>query len=81
MAGVLQSVIVKKTRAKTLAIAMRVARRYAQRMYTHRETGTSFRFRQRPPSLFSRMWTEHPARGIALIKGTLRRKLGVNNIE
>jgi hypothetical protein len=55
MAKALQTVIVKKSKeVKSLIKAAAIARHHADRLYTHRETASSWRFRQRPPSLFRR---------------------------
>ena len=48
----LQTVIVSKDVARTRAKATKVARKFANRIYTSRETKTSWRFRQRPPKDF-----------------------------
>lgn len=47
-----QSIIVPKTVAKTLTRAEEIAHSFAKSLPTHRETETSFRFRQEPPSEF-----------------------------
>jgi len=47
-----QSIIVSKGAADTREAAKKIAGKYADRLYTSRETGSSFRFRQRPPSDF-----------------------------
>lgn len=67
-----QSVIVKKSRAKTRKAAAKVARKYADRIYTSRETETSFRFRQRPPSCFLTIKTKCLDNGICLVVGKLK---------
>lgn len=52
--GALQTVIVKKSYASTKRKATAEAKKHADRIYTSRETGTSWRFRQRPLKCFSR---------------------------
>lgn len=72
-----QSVIVKKThpRAASRTAAERIARRHAERIYTGRETGTSWRFRQRPPGCFvaGTMRTLCVTEHVCLIRGRLKR--------
>lgn len=70
-----QSVIVKKShpRARGRASAAHVARKFADRIYTSRETGTSWRFRQRPPDCFSSMKTVCPKPDVCLVTGRLKR--------
>lgn len=72
--GVKQTVIVRKSAAPTRAAALRLARRHADRIYTSRETSTSWRFRQRPPSCFAgRMRTFCvPGGKVCVVYGTLR---------
>ena len=48
----LQTIIVSKSSASTRAKAERLAKPHARKIYTSRETSTSWRFRQRPPSDF-----------------------------
>ena len=51
--GDLQTVIVKKTVARTRAGAKRLVKEhFKKRTYTSRETPTTWRFRQRPPGCF-----------------------------
>jgi hypothetical protein len=52
MRGAKQTIIVPKSLASTRKEAERLARRYADRLYTVRETKDSWRFRQRPPDCF-----------------------------
>lgn len=76
--GALQTVIVKKTLAPTRSRARQEARKHADRIYTSRETGTSFRFRQRPPKCFqkSSYRTECIRRGsVCLVYGQLKAKM------
>lgn len=47
-----QSIIVPKKKAKTLGRAEAIAHHFSKSLPTHRETSTSFRFRQEPPSDF-----------------------------
>lgn len=73
----LQSVIVSKDVAKTRARATKVAREYANRIYTSRETSTSWRFRQRPPTDFVkgsfRTFSIPEEDGVSLVYGELKR--------
>ncbi len=73
----LQTVIVSKTIAKTREKAKRLAQAHANSIYTSRETGQSWRFRQRPPSDFKagsfRTFAVPGAPGVALIYGDLKR--------
>jgi hypothetical protein len=52
-----------------------VARRYADRLYTVRETGTSFRFRQRPPSCFVKTSykTAQPTKHVSVVYGEVKK--------
>jgi len=72
----MQTVIVSKDHpeVETFEDAVAVARDYADRIYTSRETSTSFRFRQRPPSCFVKgtFWQESPEPGVFLTYGILR---------
>lgn len=72
----LQTVIVSKEVAKTRAKATKVARKFANRIYTSRETKTSWRFRQRPPSDFRkktfRTFPVPGEKGISLVYGQLK---------
>jgi hypothetical protein len=73
-----QSVIVKKSspKAKTLAAAKAIAKKYADRIYTSRTTSTSYRFRQRPPSDFKKgsFKTLALSKHISLVYGILKEK-------
>jgi len=74
-----QTVIVKKSRAvDTLEKAKRLAREYADRLYTHRETSQSFRFRQRPPEDFfpGTFKTERVSASVAVVWGQLKQTKG-----
>jgi len=72
----LQTVIVSKDRAATRAGATKVARAHANRIYTSRETDTSWRFRQRPPTDFVkgsfRTFTIPGEAGVSLVYGELK---------
>lgn len=71
-----QSVIIKKThpQADTRADAKRIAKRYADRLYTSRETASSWRFRQRPPSDFKKgsFRTERIGKHVSIVYGKLK---------
>jgi len=72
----LQTVIVSKGLAKTRRKATTVARKFANRIYTSRETKTSWRFRQRPPSDFVkgtfRTFPVPGVEGVWLVYGKLK---------
>jgi hypothetical protein len=69
-----QSIVVHKTSGLTRDKAKEIARPYADRLYTARETGESFRFRQLPPSKFERgsFRTKHMSGRVAIIEGKLK---------
>jgi GNAT superfamily N-acetyltransferase len=72
----LQTVIVEKSVAPTRAKATEIARGYANRIYTSRETAKSWRFRQRPPKDFvprSFRTRKIPRAGVSLVYGQLAR--------
>lgn len=72
----LQTVIVSKDEAPTRAKATTIARDFAKRIYTSRETDDSWRFRQRPPTDFvekSFRTRSIPGRGVSLVYGRLKR--------
>lgn len=73
----LQTIIVSKSIAGTLRSAERLARPYARKIYTSRETGSSWQFRQRPPSDFvkksSRLVLLPDEPGVVLVYGKLKR--------
>ena len=73
----LQTIIVSKSRASTRKRAEKLARPHARRLYTSRETGVSWRFRQRPPSDFIkgsfRSFPLPNEPGVVLVYGKLRR--------
>jgi len=79
----LQTVIVSKQLTKSRRKATDIARPLANRIYTSRETKTSFRFRQRPPSDFVKgsfrtfQVPDHP--GVAYVYGKLKRGKRVEN--
>lgn len=70
-----QTVIVKKTTAKTRGEAAKVAKKYADRVYTSRGEKNVWRFRQRPPQCFvpgtMRTWCK-PGNGVCIVYGTLK---------
>jgi len=72
----LQTVIVTKKVAKTRAAATKVARKYANRIYTSRETKNTWRFRQRPPEDFDkktfRTFKIPDVEGVSLVYGDLK---------
>lgn len=70
-----QTVIVRKAAAPTRRAAKMLARRHADRIYTLRETGSSWRFRQRPPACFAgRMRTFRvPGGAVSIVYGTLKK--------
>lgn len=74
----LQTIIVKKSAGKsslTREDAQEVADKYAKKaIYTSRETGQSYRFRQRPPSDFVKgsFRTVKVGEGVSLVRGELR---------
>jgi len=70
----LQTVIVPKKLAASRSKATKLARRHANRIYTSRETGQSYRFRQRPPTDFvkSSFRTVKLPDGISLVYGKLK---------
>lgn len=70
-----QTVIVHKTHAKDRKTAQGIARGFARRMYTSRETSTSYRFRQRPPGHFvegSFRTKKTPKKGVTIVYGKLK---------
>jgi len=72
----LQTVIVSKSVAGSREEAVRIARPFANRIYTCKETGSSYRFRQRTPEDFKRSSFrsfEVPGRlGVTLVYGSLK---------
>lgn len=71
----LQTVIVSKDVADSRDEAKGIAKDYAKRMYTSRETGQSYRFRQRPPEDFvpsSFRTKKIPDQGVSLVYGKLK---------
>jgi hypothetical protein len=76
--GVKQTVLVKKTAARTRAAAAKLARRHADRIYTARETKNYWRFRQRPPDCFVkgrrfRTFCIPPGRSVCVVYGRIRK--------
>lgn len=73
----LQTVIVSKSRTKSRSKAEKIARKHASRMYTSRETKSSFRFRQRPPKDFVegsfRTFQVPDEEGVSLVYGDLKK--------
>jgi hypothetical protein len=76
MARAKQTIIVLKAhpKVKTRADAKKIAIRYADRIYTSRETSTSFRFRQKPPSKFKKgtFRTEKKTKYVSIVWGELK---------
>ncbi|MBU1307874.1 MAG: hypothetical protein KKF33_20410, partial [Alphaproteobacteria bacterium] len=70
-----QSIIVKKKKGMTRKDAEKIARKYADRIYTARETSTSFRFRQRPPSDFKQgsFRTKNINSQVSIVYGELKK--------
>ena len=70
-----QSIIISKEYAKTRKRAKEIAKRYADRIYTIRETSTSWRFRQRPPSDFVKgsFRTAKITKDISIVYGELKK--------
>lgn len=72
----LQTVIVSKDVARKREEATEVAREFANRIYTSRQTKDSWRFRQRPPSDFKkgtfRTFSVPGKKGISLVYGELK---------
>lgn len=71
----IQVIIVKKTVAKNRRTAKRIARPYADRLTPVKETGSSFRFTQRPTSCFiaGTYRTAKLPSGVSFIYGVLKR--------
>jgi hypothetical protein len=69
-----QSIIINKSLAKDRQSAKESAKMYADRLYTARETGQSFRFRQLPPDRFvpGTFRTSKPAAGVSVVYGQLK---------
>lgn len=70
-----QVIIVKKTAAKSRKEAARVARLYADHRAAAKETGSSFRFTQRPTSCFIRgtYRTAKLSKSVSIVYGVLKR--------
>lgn len=71
-----QTVIVKKSAAKSRKEAAKLADKYADRVYTSRGTKNTWRFRQRPPECFVprtlKTWCK-PGNGVCVVYGTLKK--------
>ncbi len=72
-----QTVIVKKSAARTRKAAKKLASRHADRVYTSRETKNNFRFRQRPPICFVqgtfKTFPVPPDGKVSIVYGTLKK--------
>jgi hypothetical protein len=72
----LQTVIVSKEVAPTREEATEIAREYANRIYTSRQTESSWRFRQRPPDDFKkgsfRTFKVPGVEGVSMVYGDLK---------
>lgn len=63
-----QTIIIHKSIAKTRMEAEKIARRYADRIYTSRETKNTYRFRQIPPGLCRGEYkTQIIEKGVAIV--------------
>lgn len=71
-----QTIIVKKTHpgVKNKEDAEKIAKKYADRLYTSRETEDSYRFRQKPPSDFKKdsLRTEKVNKNVSIVWGELK---------
>ena len=81
----LQTVIVSKQIASSREQATEIAGKFANRIYTSRETGESWRFRQRPPGDFKsgtfRTFHVPGNEGVTLVYGDLKKKSNPSNRE
>jgi len=70
-----QTVIIDKSLTKDREEAKSLARPFTDKMYTSRETGSSFRFRQRPPSKFvpGSFRTKQVKPGVSIVYGELKK--------
>jgi hypothetical protein len=70
----MQTVIVPKSLAGSLEEATRIAKRVASKIYTSRETDSSYRFRQRPPEDFvaGTFRTSKLKSGVTVIYGEIK---------
>lgn len=68
-----QTVIISKNIANDREAAKAIAKQFADRLYTARETGQSYRFRQKPPEYFDpkSYKTFKPREGVAIVYGRL----------
>jgi len=75
MSSAVQTVIVSKDVADSRAKATKIAHAHASRIYTSRETGSSFRFRQRPPGDFKpgSFKTRQIREGVSVVTGELKK--------
>lgn len=71
-----QTVIINKSMSKDRIGAKSLAKPFADRLYTSRETGSSYRFRQLPPDKFipGTFKTFKPKEGIAIVYGQLKKE-------
>jgi hypothetical protein len=71
-----QTVIIDKSVSKDREDAKKKAKRFADRLYTSRETGSSYRFRQLHPSKFKKgsFRTSKPKHGVSIVYGELKEK-------
>jgi hypothetical protein len=68
-----QSVIVQKRPGRSREDAERIAKRFGK-IETSRETGTSYRFRQRPPEDFAEMRTKKLTADVSIVTGPLKKQ-------
>jgi ATP-dependent DNA ligase len=70
-----QTVIVNKSIATNREQAQAIAKQFADRLYTSRETGQSYRFRQKPPEVFKdgSFRTSKVAPGVSIVYGKLKK--------
>lgn len=76
MTRVKQTIIVEKNaRIDTREEAVQIAKKYADRIYTSRETDSSFRFRQISPTKVDpdTYKTFHPKPGVAIVTAELKK--------
>jgi len=77
-----QTIIISKSHplVKDRKDAEKIARHYADKIYTSRETSSSYRFRQRPPSDFveGSFKTEKINEYISIVWGELKKKVLLN---
>lgn len=70
-----QSIIISKSHpdVKSRKEAEKIAKRYADRIYTSRETGSSYRFRQMDNDKFSEFRTKIINSHISIVYGKLKK--------